>query len=69
MVRGRAVDKVAEFFNGLIYVFIAAFASAGVFGGLGVIFLICFAVFMVFIGIPGIILLIVKPWKKRVKKD
>ena len=69
LVRGRAVDKVAEFFNGLIYVFIAAFASAGVFGGLGVIFLMCFAVFMVFIGIPGIILLIVKPWKKRVKKE
>ena len=69
VVQGRKVDHSLDFLNVIFGLLTAAFASAGVFGVIGIIALFSFVVFMIFIGIPGIVLLIVKPWKKREKKE
>lgn len=69
LVRGRKINHSLDFLNVIFGIFATAFAAAGIFGVIGVSILISFAVFMIFIGIPGIVLLIVKPWKKREKKE
>lgn len=69
LVRGRKVDHTYDFLMYIGYFFVAVIGAAGVFGTVGGALFIAFMVLLIFVIVPGIVILIIKPWKKRDKKQ
>ena len=69
LVRGRKVDHTWDFLMYIGYFFVALIGAAGVFGTIGGALFIAFMVLLIFVIVPGIVILIIKPWKKRDKKQ